>query len=218
MNKILKYPWDTRSKHYWISDFHTFHNPSWDLPIWKARGYDSHLECAEHQIDTINETVGEDDILWNLGDNFLNAFDTQCKEWLSRIKCKNINYIWGNHESNMFRIYKEEVKTQYELGLEVYPITMGNVTFIGNHQEIRIGKQIVVMNHFPLRIWHKDSRASWMLSGHSHLQDVGRRPEAESQKGLDCGWDYKKDVWSFEEISDIMSTKTIKILDHNRTS
>jgi len=94
---------------------------------------------------------------------------------------------------------------------------MGNVVFIGNHQEIWIGKQQIIMNHFPLRIWHGDARSSWMLSGHSHLQDKGRRPESADQKGLDLGWDYKNDVWTYSEIEDVMSTKSIRILDHNRT-
>jgi len=103
------------------------------------------------------------------------------------------------------------------MDVEVYPLPMGNVNFLGNYQEIHIGKQYINMSHFPLRIFHKDSRGAWSLSGHSHLQDEGRRPDAMLQKALDCGWDHKRDVWSFEEIADVMSTKTIKILDHNRT-
>lgn len=217
MNKILKFRWEDRSKHFWVSDLHTYHDPNWTIPIWEGRGYRNAQECAEHQIQKINERVGPDDILWNLGDNFLNSSDDQCKKWWAAIKCRNIKYIWGNHESCPYRIYKDRVKEQYGLDdVEVYPLTYSNVTFLGNHQEIYIGKQLIVMNHFPLRIWHKDSRSSWNISGHSHLNDDGRRPEAANQKGLDVGWDYKRDVWSFEEIEDIMSTKTIKILDHPR--
>lgn len=217
MYRILKFNWEDRNKHYWVSDLHTYHDPTtWNSPIWEMRGYRSAVECAEHQIQKINERVGEDDILWNLGDNFLNTNDEQVLKWLGAIKCKNIKYLFGNHESSPYRLYKEEVKKQYNLDIEVYPIKMGNVEFIGNHQEIQIGKKQIVMNHFPLRIWHNDARSAWMLSGHSHLQDQGRRPEAEFQKALDVGWDYKNDVWSFSEIEDVMSTKSIQILDHNR--
>jgi hypothetical protein len=35
-------------------------------------------------------------------------------------------------------------------------------------------------------------------------------------KYLDCSWDWKKDIWSFEEIRDIMSTKEIYVTDHVR--
>lgn len=219
MYRILKFNYNDRHKHYWVSDCHSYHDPkSWASPIWEMRGYSSAEDCAEQQIQKINERVGEDDILWNLGDNFLNSTDDQVREWLGAIKCKNIKYLFGNHESVPYRLYKDEVLKQYNTDCEVYPLKMGNVEFLGNHQEIQIGKQQITNNHFPLRIWHNDSRSSWMLSGHSHLQDVGRRPESEYQKALDVGWDYKNDVWSFSEIEDVMSTKSIQILDHNRTS
>lgn len=218
MVKILKFPWESRHKHYFTSDWHTFHNPNWDVPIWKMRGYSSHEDAAEKIIEKINARVGEDDILWCLGDLFLNAEDSKCLEWLSKIKCKNIKKLWGNHHSNTYRLYKQEVQKQYGTAdIEVYPIRMGNIEFLGNHQEIQIGKKQIVLNHFPLRIWHNDARTSWMLSGHSHGQDAGRRPEAENQKAMDVGWDIKNDVWSFSEIEDVMSTKTVQILDHNRT-
>lgn len=220
MYQILKFNYEDRHRHFWVSDLHTYHDPkTWDSPIWEMRGYKDAVECAEHQIEKINERVGVNDILWNLGDNFLNASDEQCKKWWGAIKCRNIKYLFGNHESCPYRIYKEEVKKQYGLeGVEVYPLKYSNIEFLGNHQEIYIGKQIIINDHFPLRIWHKDSKGAWMLSGHSHLQDEGRKPEAEFQKGLDNGWDYKRDVWSFSEIEDVMSTKSIQILDHNRTS
>ena len=220
MYKILKFNWEDRSKHFWVTDLHTYHDPqTWASPIWEMRGYRNAQECAEHQIQEINDRVGPNDILWNLGDNFLNASDDQCKKWWAAIKCRNVKYLFGNHESCPYRIFKDQVKLQYGLdGVEVYPTTYSNITFLGNHQEIQIGKQIIVNNHFPLRIWHKDSRGAWMVSGHSHLQDKGRSPDAPNQKGIDAGWDYKKSVWSYSELEDIMSTKSIQILDHNRTS
>jgi calcineurin-like phosphoesterase family protein len=217
MYKIIKHEWTERSKLFWSSDWHNFHNPSWPIPIWESRGHANHIEAAKFTRDKINERVGEDDTLYYLGDGFLNAEDTQVIEWLSSLNCQNIKYLFGNHESVMYRLYKKEVEKLYGTDkLDVFPIKMGNVEFLGNHQEILVGKQKIVMNHFPLRIWNNDARSAWMVSGHSHGQDAGRLPEAEYQKGLDCGWDIKKDVWSFDEIEDVMSTKTIKILDHNR--
>jgi calcineurin-like phosphoesterase family protein len=220
MHKILKFPYDQRNKHYWSSDWHVFHDPkTWTSPIWEMRGYNNAEEAAEQTLREINDTVGEDDTLWFLGDFFLNATDGQCNGWIDRLNCKNIYVMWGNHESNMYRIYKEQIVEQYGIvDVEIYPLKYKNLTFIGNHQEIMIGTQIIVMNHFPLRIWHKDNRGAWQLSGHSHLQDKGRKPDAQYQKGLDVGWDYKNSVWSFSEIEDVMSTKSIQILDHQRTS
>lgn len=218
MYKILKYKYENRNDHFWSTDFHNYHDPSWPVPIWKMRGYNSPEESYNDVREKINAKVGEKQTLWVLGDSFLSATDEEVISWLNSIKCQNIMMLFGNHESQMYRLYKQELIKQFGRDdIEVYPLRMGNVTFLGNHQEIWIGKQQIIMNHFPLRIWHGDSRGSWMLSGHSHLQDKGRRPESADQKGLDLGWDYKNDVWTYSEIEDVMSTKSIRILDHNRT-
>lgn len=217
MYQILKYSWEDRHRHFWVSDLHTYHDPkTWDSPIWEMRGYKDALECAEHQIEKINERVSPDSILWNLGDNFLNCSDEQAKKWWGAIKCRNIKYLSGNHESVPYRIYKEEVKKQYGLeGVEVYPLRYSNIEFLGNHQEIYIGKQMIIMNHFPIHNWHKIGRTSYHLHGHSHNNDPSRNPDFPTGKTLDCSWDWKKDVWSFDEIEEVMSVKTVKLYDHH---
>lgn len=215
MNKILKFPWSERNRHFFTSDLHIFHNPSWPVPIWKMRGYQSANEASEKTLNIINHTVGEDDILWVLGDLFLNATDEQCLEWLSKINCKNINKLWGNHHSNTYRLYKQEMLKQYSRDdIEVYPLTMGNLTYLGNHVEIQVGKQRIIMNHFPLHSFNKMGRSSWMLSGHSHLTDKTRCPEYPLGKTLDVGIDSGK-IWSFSDIEDVMSTKTFVQVDHH---
>lgn len=217
MYKIIKHKWEDRNKIFVFSDPHAYHNPiHWPVPLWQSRGYTSAAEAAADQIEKINAKVGKDDVLYCLGDGFLNATDEQVLDWLSKINCQDIRYLFGNHESNMYRLYKQEIKKQYNLeGVEIYPLRMGNVVFYGNHLEVEVGKQKVIMNHFPLRVWHKNGHCSWMLSGHSHMTDKGRRPDAPLAKAMDCGWDWNNDVWSFDEIRDIMSTKELQILDHH---
>lgn len=220
MNKVLKFPWEERHRHFWVSDLHTFHNPqAWDIPIWKQRGYSSFEECSEDQIEKINTRVGKDDILWNLGDNFLNAKDADAIGWWGRINCKNIHYLWGNHESVPYRLYRQEVEREFgRTDIEVYPIRYNNVVFYGKHLEVRFGKTYIAMNHFPLRNWNHCARGAINLHGHSHNNDETRNPDYPMGKTLDCGWDWKKDVWSFEEIMDVVSTKTIEITDHDRVN
>jgi calcineurin-like phosphoesterase family protein len=215
--KILKFPWEKRNTHYWSSDWHIFHDPKWNIPIWMMRGYSSAKDAVSKTLAKINERVGPDDTLWYLGDMFLNATDEQCLNWISGLNCQNINVLLGNHESNMYRLYKQEVMRQFGRDdIEVYPLKMGKITFLGNHLEIQIGKKNIVMNHFPIHSWNgMGGRKSWMISGHQHNADKTRNPDAPINRVLDVGWDWKCDVWSFADIEDVMDTKTFVSYDHH---
>lgn len=216
MYNILKFKKEDVDKHYFCSDLHNYHNPNWPVPIWKGRGYSNHTEQPNDAINKINAKVGVDDYLWMLGDGFLNSTDELVERWFDRIVCRNIYYLFGNHESSPYRIYKNQVKELYgEDDIEVYPLRWKNVVFIGNHVEVFFGRRRVIMNHFPLRIWHKNHRAAWCLSGHSHLNDWGRSPDCPDSKSMDLGWDYKNDIWSFKEIEEIMNKKGIELFDHH---
>lgn len=217
MYKILKFPWEKRNTHYWSSDWHIFHDPKWNNPIWMMRGYSSAKDAVSKTLAKINERVGPDDTLWYLGDMFLNATDEQCLNWISGLNCQNINVLLGNHESNMYRLYKQEVMRQFGRDdIEVYPLKMGKITFLGNHLEIQIGKKNIVMNHFPIHSWNgMGGRKSWMISGHQHNADKTRNPDAPINRVLDVGWDWKCDVWSFADIEDVMDTKTFVSYDHH---
>jgi len=218
MYKIEKFKHEDRHKLYFSSDWHIFHDPSsWAVPIWKQRGYTSAEDAAIKIQNLINDTVPENAILYFLGDMFLNATDEKCVEWLHCIKCKDIRALWGNHESNTYRIYKEELAKSLGCCGELYPANfkrIPNLTFVGNHVEIQVGKQRIVMNHFPCKIWNGSNRRTIHLSGHSHLSDPERLPEFPLGKTLDIGIDCGK-IWSFDDIEDVMSTKSVNILDHH---
>ena len=216
MNKLIKHKQEDRAKIFFSSDWHNFHDPKWPIPIWKMRGYSSPQESADDVIAKINSRVGVDDFLYYCGDSFLNATDEQVLEWFGKINCMNIRYIFGNHSSNTYRIYKQQVKEQYGLDdQEVYPIRLMsgdkflNVMFLGNYQEIQVGKQKIVLSHYPIHSFNGMNHSAWCITGHSHNNDPTRNPDYPLGKVLDCGWDWKKDIWSFGEIEDIMSTKEI---------
>jgi len=219
MYKIIKHKWDDRNKLFFSSDWHNFHEAmAWDVPIWKGRGYSSPEESWQDVINKINARVGEHDTIYYLGDSFLNVKDDlDVEDWFAKIKCQNIMYLMGNHESTPYRIYKQQVKEQYGLDdVEVYPLKWKNVTFLGNHQEILVGKKVIVLNHFPISSHHHAGRGSWGLFGHTHGNYEQTLPQYPIGKRLDMSWDVKNDIWSFDEIYDVMSTKTVEVLDHAR--
>lgn len=227
MNKILKF--NTRNQNiFFVSDFHAYHDPKWPIPLWELRGYESMEEMNEDIIEKVNARVGENDILWNLGDGFLNANEEMVNAFLDRINCQNIYYLFGNHENPLYRIYKREVQrfikeemvasslpVNGNWDVEIYPLRYKNVVFYGNYQEISVNKKHVILSHFAFRIFRGNQHNFYALSGHSHNSDVTRRADHPNGLTLDVGWDGKNDVYSWDEICEIMSHKTREILDHH---
>lgn len=93
----------------------------------------------------------------------------------------------------------------------------GNIIKIkGNHDkegipylEIKIGKQHIVLCHYPFVTWNKSRWGAWHLFGHCHGSYEGKG------KSLDVGWDAHGKILSFEDIEAIMATKEIHQVDHH---
>lgn len=229
MLKVLKFK--SKDQNIWFtSDLHWNHNPKWEIPIWKSRGFSSVEESNEFTISKINEVVKEYDILFSLGDLTLNCSEEEFESFIGRINCKNIYSLWGNHPNPMAKIYKREV-LNYLTGitndpnsldehllyreLEIYPFRYKNIIFIGHHAEIIVDKQYITLNHYPIHIFNHMSGESWCLCGHSHLEFIPSRPHHPTQKLLDVGWDGYLQPLSFKTVSDIMSKKTYVKVDKN---
>ena len=160
--------------------------------------------------------MAANDHLYFLGDGFLNATEEGVKKWLDGIECQNIYYLFGNHASVPYRLYRDEIQRQFGRNdIEVYPLRVKNLVFLGNHHEIQVGKQKIVLNHFPIHSWNSMNKLSWNLHGHSHLSDPTTSPLNPLHKRFDIGWDWKRDVWSYAEIEEIMSAKTFASVDHH---
>jgi calcineurin-like phosphoesterase family protein len=211
MNRILKF--QPEENLYWTTDPHLNHVRDF---VWQSRGHNSIEEHREAWIAKVNETLPFDAKLFLLGDFFLNSTPEMVDDVLDRVKCNKIYYLWGNHENPLQRMYRAQC-----LGLlggeegEVYPLRYKNLVFVGNYLQIFVGKQPIVMCHFPLRSWNDMKFGAWMLHGHEHNQVEKSTPGWTEGKILDVGWDEFKKPLSFSEIADIMSKKTIKSEGHH---
>jgi calcineurin-like phosphoesterase family protein len=113
-----------------------------------------------------------------------------------RIKCKQIFYVWGNHDKYLRK--KKEFEDCF-----VKCADLLNVTY---------EEQCIVLSHYSFRVWDKRHYGSWNLYGHSH----GSLPDDPDSKGLDVGvdcWDWKP--VSFTQIKERMALKNNKPLDHH---
>jgi calcineurin-like phosphoesterase family protein len=178
-------------------------------------------ECLLHNINT---HVHQNDHLYYLGDwGFFGKenFATAAKRYRDRINCKNITFIWGNHDN------KGRGNTDFtRLFRGCYDML-----------ETKVEDQLIVLTHYSMRVWNKGHRGSWNLFGHSH----GSLPDDPNALAIDVGVDaaallLKHQLHpiaaaaskleglnpndyrplSFEEIKTVMSKKTWKPVDHHQ--
>ena len=201
------------------SDPHLGHNPKWNVPLWQARGYASVTEHDDMWIDTTNEVVRENDILFMLGDLCLNTTMPQLDAYLDRIRCKNLWCLWGNHNNPHEKaVYRKAMGTEYigPFPVEKYPFQYKNMLYIGNRVEVVWNGQFVVMDHYPLYVWNEMAHGAWMLCGHSHNGCPLSQVTDFRGKILDVGWDGHHKPWSYSEIKEVMDKKQLMIVDHHR--
>ena len=190
---------------YFTSDTHFNHDKPF---IYEARGYKNRYEHNDALIEKINEVVRPEDTLIHLGDFCLNITMPEFEQILGRINCRNIGYIWGNHNSCIRRQYEETLRVdQQRDDIEIYPYTIGKITYLGYYKEVIVNGHMIVIHHFPHQIWNQMQNCAWQLSGHSHYTNPTTQLDNPDNKILDVGWDGHGKPLSFPEIQKIMMNK-----------
>jgi len=210
----LKLTHNDNHRVYFTSDTHFNHDKPF---IYEARGYKNRTEHNDALIAKINELVSPEDTLIHLGDFCLNITPPEFVQILDRINCKNIAYIWGNHNSCIRKHYEDAVAVEYQRkDIEVYPYAVGKITYLGYYGEVIVNGQMIVLHHYPHQIWNQMQRGAWQLSGHSHYTNPTTHVDNPSNKILDVGWDGHSKPLSFSEIQKIMMNKNhVKLDDHH---
>lgn len=122
---------------YFTSDLHLGHANAIEF---KARPFANVEEMNNCLIQNINNTVGNDDELWILGDFAFKVNREEVRSFRKEIKCKHVHLIRGNHDKDYsqdhifqsFQSYKE-LKTEYgPFVLFHYPILEWNAAHYGS--------------------------------------------------------------------------------------
>jgi calcineurin-like phosphoesterase family protein len=101
----------------------------------------------DHELlEAINSRVGERDTLWILGDFCFRDFE-KAKMYRSRVRCKHVHLIWGNHDAPKLESLFERT---FDQGM------------------IKIDGQRIWLNHYPMRSWDGSFHGAWHLYGHVH--------------------------------------------------
>ena len=138
-------------------------------------------------IDNFNECVKTQDTLYLLGDNWLNCSVEEGIALLRQIKCKDIRFIHGNHES----------PTRWEALKEVG-------TPIGWAEMIKDAKKYYLLSHYPTQTANYDDEwatAVRNLHGHSH-QKGSLSGDFQVNVGVDA-WNNRP--VSFGEVKELLN-------------
>ena len=172
-----------------------------NVPIKQTRDFKTLDHMNDAIVKSINSVVGENDILFHLGDWSFGGFEN-IAEFRNRIVCKNIHLILGNHdhhiENNRDDIQDlfSSVNQYLKLQVSVYPGTV-----------LHTGKVDLVLMHYPIASWHNMNDGVIHLHGHVHLPPNKKLAQG---KAMDVGVDGNGLVpYSLNEITRIMDKQPI---------
>jgi calcineurin-like phosphoesterase family protein len=140
----------------------------------------------EALLEAINARVGEADILWILGDFCWGPYDA-ARHYRERIRCRTVNFIWGNHDHR-------SIRPLFDKALE--------------QELIKVEDQYIWLNHYPMRSWEESFDGSWSLYGHVHgrlaAEDEANLTMLTKDIGVDaCGYR----PWSFTDLREYMAPR-----------
>jgi calcineurin-like phosphoesterase family protein len=194
---------------FFTSDTHYAHSnicsatTNWSVNDGYARTFNSLEHMNTTLVNNINNKVGEDDILIHLGDWSFGGFD-RIEEFRSRIFCKNIHLVLGNHDHHIER-NKEGIQDLF--------------SSVQNYLRLEVRRQLTksmmekftfVCMHYPIASWHDMNQGVIHLHGHVHLPPHLKLAEG---KAMDVGVDGNGlEPISLNEILSIMKDRPIKKL------
>lgn len=179
------------------ADLHLGHK---NIINYCERPFNDVHEMNKTILDNINNVVGFDDTLYILGDFCFKGKPPG--EYLSRIACKDVHLILGNHDK----------RSDYIDNLGAARIDVG-FTSVQEVKEIIYCNQRIYLSHYPHRSWPASHKGSFMLYGHVHSK-LNHEDVSSNRKTLDVGVDncanYNKpfgEPFSFKEIQKLFNKK-----------
>jgi calcineurin-like phosphoesterase family protein len=162
-----------------------------------------------HLVGNINEMVGQDDILFHLGDWSFGGFE-QIELFRNQIVCKNVHIITGNHDHHIEN-NKEGIQSLFS-SVNKYL----NLVVKYNVGTPLMGDARFALMHFPIASWDNMARGAIHLHGHVHFPADKR---IGAGKMMDVGCD-GNELYPIEmnEVLKLMRDQPIKsmfVFDHH---
>ena len=110
----------------------------------------------------INASVGQDDILFHLGDWSFGGFES-IRQFRDRLVCKNIHLILGNHDNHIAR-NKDDVQEIFSSVHNMLDLIVKWNVGTPTQDEAKF-----MLMHFPIASWDNLAKGVIHLHGHVHL-------------------------------------------------
>jgi calcineurin-like phosphoesterase family protein len=184
---------------FFISDLHLGHT---NVLRYDNRPFANVDEMHSTLVERWNSVVGDDDIVYFLGDLFFSRIDTAV--WFLNNVRGRISCVLGNHdrEDQIRRLRRFE---------NIYPYGVGIDIRDDNSPELRRnqGYRHVVLSHYPILSWNRAHHGSFHLHGHCHGNLLRTNPDYYRGRVMDVGCnliDYTP--ISFNQVSEIMRERS----------
>ena len=190
---------------FFISDLHLGHH---NVIKFDGRPYTNVDEMHVDIIRRWNEVVGDDDIVYYLGDLAMRVNDTT--KWVIYQLKGKIHFIMGNHDRYKDISHLGRWEDIHEYGTEI----MVKDDDAQNKRDN--GYQHIIMSHYPILSWNKAHHGSWHLHGHCHGSLMKGNQAYYKRKVMDVGCnviDYTP--ISYGEVKDVMKKKVVSAVDHH---
>ena len=153
----------------------------------------------------INQRVGENDILFHLGDWSFGGFEN-IEEFRNRIVCKNIHLVLGNHDHHIER-NKDGIQRLFS---SVNHYVELDVRRPSEFAKGRMDKFNFVLMHYPIASWNNMNSGVMHLHGHVHLPKHQRIAEG---RAMDVGCDGNGlEPISLNEVYSLLDKQPVKKL------
>jgi calcineurin-like phosphoesterase family protein len=212
----IKITLEKGQKLYFISDTHYGHtnicrgvtkwkNINGEPPISQTRPFQTLDEMNDRIVTGINQYVGENDILFHLGDFSFGGFDN-IEIFRNRINCKNIHLILGNHDhhigknKNNCRVHFKTVNKSVTLIVKIPSSVRG----------VKDKTYVFELFHYPITSWENMNDGVIHLHGHVHLSPENRMSNNNKGRYMDVGVDGNgMDPIVMESVLDLVGNKEI---------
>ncbi len=127
--------------------------PDGSIPEKQTRPFDTLDKMNAAIVNNINELVGQDDVLIHLGDWSFGGFE-MIEEFHSRLICKNIHLVLGNHDHHIDRD-RQGIRSLFKS--------------VNWFEQFQYQGETIECCHYPISSWNALRKGRIHLHGHCHL-------------------------------------------------